>query len=98
MTHSALQYEGSPQCRACGRTKWTRNSACCSCDTACCDLCAVGVLPTDELVCYRCAKKWFHCENCGSTSETVSRDAELIGEHQGFPMPDLPICCEVAHA
>jgi hypothetical protein len=37
------------------------------------------------------------CTECGSTRETVTRDAELMEEVQGFPLPDSPICCEVPY-
>jgi hypothetical protein len=94
MTYTTLQYEGDPRCRACGRTTWTSKSACCSCETACCDLCAVGILPNDELVCYRCARDWFRCDNCGSTRQSVRRDAELTADTQALPASDPPACCE----
>jgi Fe-S cluster biogenesis protein NfuA len=35
------------------------------------------------------------CAECGSTRETVTRDADLMEDVQGFPLPDAPICCEV---
>lgn len=34
------------------------------------------------------------CAECGSTKQTVTRDAELMEEAQGFPLPDKPFCCE----
>ena len=56
MTYNTRQYEGAPECRSCGQTKWSRNQACCECENACCDLCA-KVLPNDELLCRRCQQK-----------------------------------------
>ncbi len=34
------------------------------------------------------------CAACGSSRSTVTRDAELMADVQGFPVPS-PICCEV---
>jgi hypothetical protein len=34
------------------------------------------------------------CASCGSTKATVARDAELMADQQGHPVP-APICCEV---